>query len=47
MFLERFHGNPEIGDIDTKDNRIVNVVFFAGFVITLMVVGFLLMVYFL
>jgi hypothetical protein len=35
MFLERFYGKKDIGDINTKDNRITNVVFVVGVVITL------------
>lgn len=47
MFLDRFHGNPNIGDLNTKDNRVTNVVFVVGVVITLMVVIGLLMYAFL
>jgi len=47
MFLERFHGKTDIGDINTKDNRVTNVVFVVGVVITLMVVIGLLMYAFL
>jgi hypothetical protein len=47
MFFERFHGKADIGDINTKDNRITNAVFAVGFVITLMVVIGLLMYAFL
>jgi hypothetical protein len=47
MLLERFRGKTDIGDINTKDNRITNVVFVVGVVITLMVVIGLLMYAFL
>ena len=47
MFLDRFRGNPDMGDIDTKDNKITNIVFFAGFAVTLMVIIVLLMYAFL
>ncbi len=47
MLFERFRGNPNMGDIDTGDNRITNMVFLAGFVVTLMVVAALLMYAFL
>ncbi len=46
MFLERYRGKY-MGDIDTKDNRILNVWFFAGAVVTLLVVVGLLMYAFL
>ena len=36
MLWERIHGDPNIGDINHKDNRIVNMIFFAGVVVTLM-----------
>lgn len=44
MLLEKFHGKFDIGD---KGNRITNVVFIVGVVITLMVVVGLLMYAFL
>lgn len=47
MFFERFYGKKDIGDINTKDNRITNVVFVVGVVITLMVVVGILMYAFL
>jgi hypothetical protein len=47
MFFERFRGKMNIGDINTNDNRITNVVFVVGVVITLMVVIGLLMYAFL
>ena len=47
MFLERFRGNPNTGDIDTRDNRVLNVFFFAGVVVTLLIVVGLLMYAFL
>lgn len=47
MFLERFHGKQDIGDINTHDNRFTNVIFVVGVVITLMVVIGLLMYAFL
>jgi len=47
MLLEKFRGNPEVGDIDTKDNKITNIVVAAGLVVTLMVVVILLMYAFL
>ena len=46
MFLERFHGK-DVEGINTKDNRITNIVFVVGVVITLMVVIGLLMYAFL
>lgn len=47
MFLERFKGRLDIGDIDTKDNKILNIVVVVGVVVTLMVVVALLMYAFL
>lgn len=44
MFLERFHGKFDVGD---KDNRVTNIVFVVGVVVTLMVVIGLLMYAFL
>ena len=35
--LSRFTGGSDIGDIDTKDNMIVNVLFFAGFAVTVII----------
>ena len=46
MFFERFHGKTDIGDIDTKDNAVTNMVFFAGFIVTLLVAIMLLMYFF-
>ena len=43
MLWERFHGDPNVSDIDHKDNTVVNMIFFAGVVVTLMVVAGLLM----
>jgi hypothetical protein len=43
MLFERFRGNPNTGDIDTKDNRVTNVLFFAGVIVTLVIcVGILM-----
>ena len=43
MFWEKIHGNPKIGDINHKDNTVVNTIFVVGVVITLMVcVAFLM-----
>ena len=36
MLLPKFHGDPKIGDIDHKDNTVVNMIFIAGVVVTLM-----------
>jgi len=47
MFLERFHGKTDIWGVNTKNNRIMDVVFVVGVVITLMVAIGLLMVAFL
>lgn len=47
MLLERFRGNPDVGDIDSKDNKVTSIVFFVGFAVTLMVVVALLMYAFL
>ena len=47
MFLERFRGNPNMGDIDTRDNRFLNVFFFAGVVVTFVIAVGLLMYAFL
>ena len=47
MFLARFRGNPNISDINTRDNRVVNVLFFAGFVVTVVICVGLLMYAFL
>jgi hypothetical protein len=44
MFLEKFHGKFDVGG---KDNRITNIMFFAGLIVTLMVVIGLLMYAFL
>jgi hypothetical protein len=43
MLLERFRGNPNIGDVNTRDNRVLNVLFFAGVIVTLVIcVGILM-----
>ena len=42
MILERFRGNPETGDIDTKDNKILNFVVLAGALVTLGIIFVLL-----
>lgn len=47
MFWEKIHGDPRIGDIDHKDNKVVNMIFVAGVVVTLLVVVALLMYAFL
>jgi hypothetical protein len=44
MFFEKFHGKFDVG---CKDNRITNIMFFAGLIVTLMVVIGLLMYAFL
>jgi len=44
MLLERFHGKFNVGG---KDNTVTNMVFFAGLVVTLMIVIGLLMYAFL
>ena len=44
MFIERFHGKFDVGE---KDNRVTNIVFVVGVVVTLMVVTGLLMYAFL
>lgn len=36
MLWEKIHGDPKIGDINTNDNRFVNVIFATGVVVTLM-----------
>ena len=36
MLWEKIHGDPKIGDIDHKDNKVVNIIFVAGVVVTLM-----------
>lgn len=35
--FNRFTGRSDVGDIDTKDNMIVNVLFFAGFAVTVII----------
>lgn len=45
MFTKKFHGQKDIGDANTKDNRIMNLVFFVGVVITLLVAMFGLYLY--
>ena len=47
MFWEKIHGDPKIGDIGHKDNTVVNMIFVAGVVVTLLVVVALLMYAFL
>jgi hypothetical protein len=36
MLWEKIHGDPKIGDINHNDNRVVNMIFVAGVVVTLM-----------
>lgn len=36
MFWEKIRGDPKIGDIGHKDNKVVNMIFVAGVVVTLM-----------
>jgi hypothetical protein len=36
MLWEKIHGNPKVGDISHKDNKVVNMIFVAGVVVTLM-----------
>ncbi len=36
MLWEKIHGDPKIGDIGHKDNTVVNMIFIAGVVVTLM-----------
>ena len=43
MFLERFKGAANTGDIDTKYNKYVTAAFIIGFTVTLAVVVFMLM----
>ena len=43
MLWEKIHGDPKIGDIQHKDNTVVNMIFVAGVIVTLMVVVALLM----
>ena len=45
MLTKKFHGKKDIGDANTKDNRIMNLVFFVGVVITLLVAMFGLYLY--
>ena len=47
MLLERFRGNPNMGDIDTRDNRFLSLFFFAGVVVTIVIAVGLLMYFFL
>ncbi len=47
MLWARFHGDPNVSDIDHKNNTVVNLIFFAGVVVTLMACGVFLMYYFL
>lgn len=43
MLWERIHGDPKIGDIQHKDNAVVNMIFVAGVVVTLMACAVFLM----
>ena len=43
MFWEKFRGNPKIGDISHKDNKVVNVIFAVGIVVTLVACAVFLM----
>jgi hypothetical protein len=36
MFWEKIRGNPKIGVIQHKDNKVVNMIFVAGVVVILM-----------
>ena len=36
MLWEKIRGDPKTGDIGHKDNRVVNMIFFAGVVVTLL-----------
>ena len=36
MFWEKIRGNPKIGDIQHKDNKVASMIFVAGVVVTLM-----------
>jgi hypothetical protein len=36
MLWNKIHGDPKIGDIDHKDYKVVNIIFVAGVVVTLM-----------
>ena len=36
MLWEKIHGDPKIGDIQHKDNTVVNIIFVVGVVVTLM-----------
>ncbi len=47
MLWEKIHGDPKIGDISHEDNKVVNMIFVAGVVVTLLVVVALLMYAFL
>lgn len=37
MFWEKIRGNPKIGDIQHKDNKVVNMIVVVGIVVTLVV----------
>ncbi len=41
--LNRFTGSTDTGDIDTKDNQFVNILFFAGFAVTLVIAVWMFM----
>lgn len=45
MFPKRTQGKMDIGDANTTENKIMNLVFFVGVVITLMVAIFGLYLY--
>ena len=47
MLWEKFHGNPKMGDISHEDKSVVNMIFFAGLVVTLMACAVFLMYWFL
>jgi hypothetical protein len=45
MFTKKLHGKRDIGDVNTTENKIMNLVFFVGVVITLLVAMFGLYLY--
>lgn len=45
MFTKKFHEKKDIGGANTTDNKFMNVVFFVGVVITLLVAMFGLYLY--
>jgi hypothetical protein len=47
MFWEKIRGNPKTGDIQHKDNTVVNTIFVVGVVVTVIVCIALLMYAFL